>query len=50
MQQLNHQACKPLEGSRNANTRADFDQNALGGVDVNLEFAGLVDWRVEESK
>lgn len=36
MEELNHQAGKPLEGTWDADRRADFDQNALGSVDVDL--------------
>lgn len=36
MEELNHQAGKPLERAWYADRRADFDQNALGSVDVNL--------------
>lgn len=50
MKQLHHETRKPLEGSGNSNRRADLDQDALGGVDENLQFAGLVDRRVEESE
>lgn len=50
MEQLDHQTSEALECSRNADRRADFDEDPFGGVDVNLQSAGLVDGRVEESK
>ena len=48
VQKLYHQAGETLEGSRDADAGADFDEDAFGGVDVDLEFAGFVDGRVEE--
>ena len=36
VEELNHEASKSLECSRNANGGADFDQHALGGVDIDL--------------
>lgn len=50
VEQLNHQTGEPLERSRNAHRGIDFDQNALGRVDENLEAAGLVDGRIQESE
>ena len=50
MKQLNHQASEPLERARDANRRADLDEDALGGVNVYLKLAGLVDWRVQKSE
>lgn len=50
MEELDHQASKALEGSRYAHSWADLDENALGSVNVDLEFAGFVDGRVEESE
>ena len=47
---MNHETGESLEGTRDADRRTDFDEDALGGVDVDLEFTGLVDGRVEESK
>jgi hypothetical protein len=48
LQELDHQAGKALEGAGNANRRIDLDQDTLGCVNVYLQLAGLVDWRVEE--
>ena len=50
MEELDHQAGESLERARDADRRADFDQNALGGVDVDLQLSGLVDGRVEQSE
>lgn len=50
MQELDHQTGEALEGTRNAHGRADFDQNAFGGVDVDLQLSGLVDGGVEEGE
>jgi hypothetical protein len=50
MKQLDHQSSEPLKGSRNSDTWAHFDQNALGGVDEDLEFSGLVDRGVEKGE
>lgn len=48
MEQLNHQTGEPLEGTRNANGRADLNEDTFGGVNVYLQLAGLVDGRVQE--
>lgn len=45
-----HQSAEPFKGSRNSDRRVDFDQNALGGVDVDLKPPCLVEWRVEQSQ
>lgn len=48
MKELNHQTGETLEGTRDTNGRVDFDEDALGGLDVYLEVAGFVDGRIEE--
>lgn len=48
MEQLNHQTGKALEGTRNANGRADLNEDTFGGVYVYLKLASLVDGRVQE--
>jgi hypothetical protein len=48
MKQLNHETGETLEGTWDSNCGADFDKNAFGGVDVNLELPSLVDRGVEE--
>jgi hypothetical protein len=50
VEKLDHEACESLKGTRNSNSRADFNEDSFGGVDVDLEFPGLIDWRIEESK
>lgn len=50
MQKLDHETGEALEGARNADGRVDLDQDPFGGMDVDLEFASLVDGRVEESE
>jgi len=47
VQELDHESGEALEGTGNAHCRADPDEHVLGGVDVDLELARLVDWRVE---
>ena len=50
MEELNHETGESLECSRNPDGRADFDQDASRGVDVDLKLAGLVDGGVEQCK
>lgn len=50
VEELDHQAREALEGTRYADCRADFDENAFCSVNVDLELSGLVDWRVKESE
>lgn len=50
MEQLDHQAGKSLEGSWDAYGGADFDEDAFGGVDVDLQFSCFVDGGVEEGE
>jgi hypothetical protein len=50
VQELDHETGEAFESSRNAHSGADFDEDAFGRVDVDLEFAGFVDGRVEESE
>lgn len=45
-----HQSAEPFKGSRDSDRRVDFDQNALGGVDVDLKPPCLVEWRVEQGQ
>ena len=45
-----HKTSKPLECSWNADGWADFNQNTLCSVDVDLELAGFVDRAIEQSK
>lgn len=48
MEQLDHQAGKPLEGAGDADGGRDLDEHPLGRVDVYLQLPGLVDGRVEQ--
>jgi hypothetical protein len=50
MEQLDHKASKALEGARDANCRADFDEDSFGGVNIDLELSSFVYRRVEKSK
>ena len=50
VQQLNHKTGESLECPGNADSWADLDQDAFGGVDIDLQLAGFVDGRVEQSK
>lgn len=47
---LTHESSEALERPRDAHARVDLDENALCGVNVDLELAGLVEWRVEEGE
>lgn len=48
VQQLHHQTGEALERARDADGRADLDEDALGRVDVDLKLARLVDGRVQQ--
>lgn len=50
MQELDHQPCESLERTRDTDGRADLDEDALGGMDVDLEFSGFVDGGIEEGE
>ena len=50
VEKLYHQTGETLEGTRNADGGADFDQDTLCCVNVDLELAGLVERRVEEGE
>ena len=50
MEELDHETGESLEGTWDTYCRTDFDEDALRGVDVDLEFSCLVDRRVEEGK
>jgi hypothetical protein len=50
VEQLHHETRKALKCSGNAHRRADPDKHVLVRLDVDLEPAGFVDRRVEESK
>lgn len=48
MQELHHQPGEALECPRDTDGRIDLDEDALGRLDVDLEFPSLVDGGVEE--
>ena len=48
VKQLDHQATKPFEGTRDSDLRIHFDQHALGGVNVYLKKPCLVQRRIEQ--
>jgi len=47
---LDHETGETLKGTWDTDCWADFDEDAFGGMYVDLKFAGLVDRRVEEGK
>jgi hypothetical protein len=50
VKQLDHETGEAFEGSRDADGGGDFYEDAFGGVDVDLEFAGFVYGGVEEGE
>jgi hypothetical protein len=50
VEELDHETSESLEGTRNSNGRAYFNEDSFGGVDVNLKLPYLVDRRIEKSK
>lgn len=50
VEELDHQTGEPLERPWDSDGRVDLDEDLVGGVDVHLELAGLVDGRVEEGE
>jgi hypothetical protein len=50
VQKLHHETGKTLERSGNADWGRDLNQDALGGMDIDLELAGLVDWGIQEGE
>ncbi len=50
VEKLHHQAGETLESTWDADGWADFDEDAFGGRDVDLEEAGLVHGGVEEGE
>ena len=47
MQELHHETGKALECSRYPDSGADFDEDPLRCVDVDLQLPSFVYWRVE---
>lgn len=50
VQKLDHETREALKGSRNSDRGRNLDQDAFGGVDVDLKLACLVDGRIEEGQ
>jgi hypothetical protein len=50
VQELNHETREALKGTRDADRWRNFDENALGGMDVDLELASLVYGRVQQGE
>lgn len=50
MEKLDHETSEALEGTRDSDGGRNLDEDALGGVDVDLQLASLVDGRVEQSQ
>ena len=50
MKELDHKAGESFECSGYADRRTDFDEDAFGCMDVDLQLASLVDWGIKESK
>jgi hypothetical protein len=50
VQELDHETGEAFEGTGDANAWVYLDEDALGGVDVDLEFAHLVNGGVEEGE
>jgi hypothetical protein len=48
VEELDHETSESLKGTWNADGRINFDEDTFSGMDVDLQLAGLVDWRVEE--
>jgi hypothetical protein len=50
VEKLDHQTCEALESTRDSHSRADFDEDVLSRLDVDLEFAGFIDRGVKEGE
>jgi hypothetical protein len=50
VKELDHKTGETLECARNADSGVHFNQDAFGGMDVDLQLAGFVDGRIKESK
>ena len=46
MEELDHETGETLEGTWDADLWVDFDEDALGSVNVDLKLASFVDRRV----
>lgn len=50
VEELNHETCESLEGTRDTHSRRYFDEDSFSGVNVDLELASLVDWGVQKGE
>lgn len=48
VEKLNHKTGETLERTWNTDGRIDFDKYTLGGLDVDLELSGFVEWRIQQ--
>jgi len=49
MEELDHETSESLKGTRNSDSWADLDEDTFRCVDINLQFACLIDRRIKES-
>lgn len=47
MKQLDHEASKTFESTRDAHSRADLNQNSFRSVNVNLKLPSFVDGGIQ---
>lgn len=50
VKQLDHETSESLECTWYTDRGADFDEDALCGMNVDLELSSLVDWGIEQSE
>jgi hypothetical protein len=50
VEELDHQPSKSLEGTRDSDSGAHFDEDPFGGVNVDLKLPSLVDRRIKKSQ
>ncbi len=50
VEELDHQPSKSLEGTRDSDSGAHFDEDSFGGVNVDLKLPSLVDRRIKKSQ
>lgn len=48
MKELDHETGEALEGTWDADSGRDLDQDTFGGVDINLKLASLIEGRVKQ--
>ena len=47
MQELHHETCEAFERSGNSDCRANFNEDSLRRVDIDLQLPGLIHRRVK---